>query len=120
MASKQSAPGRSPPSAQVVGNAFVHQYYHILHQSPELVYYFCLENSKLVRPEDQGMMSLITTMQAINEKILSMDYREFEAEKKTVDAQESLDGGVFLLVTGYLTGKDNIKRSFTQSFFLAT
>ncbi|XP_038985890.1 nuclear transport factor 2-like isoform X3 [Phoenix dactylifera] len=120
MASEQLAPGGSPPSAQVVANAFVHQYYHILHQSPELVYRFYLENSKLGRSEAQGVMSSITTMQAINEKILSMDYREFGAEIKTVDAQESLDGGVLVLVTGYLTGKDNIRRSFTQSFFLAT
>ncbi|RWW68106.1 hypothetical protein BHE74_00024397 [Ensete ventricosum] len=57
---------------------------------------------------------------AINEKILSVDYSEFRAEIKTVDAQESLDGGIVVLVTGYLTGKDNVKRNFTQSFFLAT
>ncbi|KAJ6815537.1 ras GTPase-activating protein-binding protein 1-like [Iris pallida] len=110
----------SPPSAQLVGNAFVHQYYNILYQSPELVYRFYQEASKLGRPEAQGEMKSITTMQAINEKILSMDYAGFRAELKTVDAQESLNGGVLLLVTGYLTGRDNVRRSFTQSFFLAT
>lgn len=41
------------------------------------------------------------------------------AETKTVDAQESLGGGVTVLVTGYLSGVDNVKRGFTQSFFLA-
>ncbi|RZR96332.1 hypothetical protein BHM03_00025319 [Ensete ventricosum] len=41
------------------------------------------------------------------------------AETKTVDAQESLGGGVTVLVTGHLTGEDNVKRDFTQSFFLA-
>lgn len=120
MASEQSASSGSPPSAQVVGNAFVLQYYHILHQSPELVYRFYQENSKLGRPEAQGVMSSVTTMQAINEKILSMDYGGLVAEIKTVDAQESLDGGVLVLVTGCLTGKDNIRTNFTQSFFLAT
>ncbi|XP_077227947.1 nuclear transport factor 2-like [Tasmannia lanceolata] len=118
MASQQATAGSCPP-AHVVGNAFVHQYYHILHQSPELVFRFYQESSKLGRPEAQGLMSSITTMQAINEKILSLDYKEFRAEIKTVDAQESLDDGVIVLVTGYLTGKDNIKRNFTQSFFLA-
>ena len=58
-------------------------------------------------------------IQAINEKILAMDYSEFRAEIKTVDAQESLNGGVIVLVTGYLTGKDLVKKDFTQSFFLA-
>lgn len=57
--------------------------------------------------------------QAINEKILSLNCGEFRAEIVTVDAQESLNGGVLVLVTGYLTGKDNLGRKFTQSFFLA-
>ncbi|PKI36644.1 hypothetical protein CRG98_042970 [Punica granatum] len=56
---------------------------------------------------------------AINEKILSLDYGEFKAEISTVDAQDSYNGGVLVLVTGYLTGKDNVRRKFTQSFFLA-
>lgn len=46
-----------------VGNAFVHQYYLILHQSPELVYRFYQDSSKLGRPEAEGLMSSITTMQ---------------------------------------------------------
>ncbi|KAF2292573.1 hypothetical protein GH714_025699 [Hevea brasiliensis] len=72
-----------------VANAFVHQYYLILHQSPEL---------------------------AINEKILSIGYGEFRAEITTVDSQESYNGGVLVLVTGYLTRNDNFRQKFTQSF----
>lgn len=63
---------------------------------------------------------LCYNVQAINEKIISLDYGGCRAEIKTVDAQESLGGGVIVLVTGYLTGKDNVRRNFTQSFFLAT
>lgn len=48
-----------------------------------------------------------------------MEYSEYKSEIKTVDAQESYNSGVLVLVTGYLTGKDNVKRNFTQSFFLA-
>ncbi|KAK9159925.1 hypothetical protein Syun_006266 [Stephania yunnanensis] len=151
MASSQAPTAGSVPTAQVVGNAFVHQYYHILHQSPELVYRFYHDSSKLGRPGADGAMSSITTMQnyrsmdvgktlvcspyiilvaneaanvwvdmqAINEKILSLGYSDYLAEIKTVDAQESYNGGVLVLVTGYLTGKDGVKRNFTQSFFLA-
>lgn len=57
--------------------------------------------------------------QAINEKILSLDYGQLSADITTVDAQDSYNGGVFVLVTGYLTGKDNLRRKFSQSFFLA-
>nr|XP_009628137.1 nuclear transport factor 2-like isoform X2 [Nicotiana tomentosiformis] len=110
---------QQPVSAQVVGNAFVQQYYHILHHSPGLVFRFYQDISKLGRPEDDGSMSITTTMQAINEKILSLNYADFRAEIRSVDSQKSFNGGVHVFVTGHLTGKDNLIRNFSQTFFLA-
>ncbi|XXG63425.1 hypothetical protein AAC387_Pa05g1622 [Persea americana] len=118
MASQTVSPAAAP-SAQVVGHAFVEQYYHILHRSPESVYKFYQDSSLVSRPEPNGVMTLVTTMQAINAKILSLDYKNLKAEIKTADAQESHMGGVTVLVTGYLTGMDNVRRPFAQSFFLA-
>jgi hypothetical protein len=57
--------------------------------------------------------------QAINEKILSFDFPSYKSELLTVDAEYSYKDGVIVLVTGFLTGKDNVKRNFTESFFLA-
>lgn len=57
--------------------------------------------------------------QGINQKILSLDYKNYKAEIKTADAQNSHKEGVTVLVTGCLTGKDNLRRKFAQSFFLA-
>lgn len=57
--------------------------------------------------------------QAIRIKIKSLNYEEYTAEIKTADAQESFEKGVIVLVTGCLTGKDNVGRKFTQTFFLA-
>ncbi|XP_073146764.1 nuclear transport factor 2-like isoform X2 [Henckelia pumila] len=111
-------PAAAPVSAQVA-NAFVQQYYQILHQSPQLVYRFYQDISKLGRPETDGSLSITTTMQAINEKIVSLNYENLRAEIKSVDAQESYNGGFQVLVTGYLTGKDHSVRNFAQSFFLA-
>ncbi|XP_059640390.1 nuclear transport factor 2-like isoform X2 [Cornus florida] len=119
MAMQSASPAAALPSAHVVGNAFVEQYYHILHQSPDLVYRFYHDSSVLSRPNSNGVMTSVTTMQAINDMILSLDYKNCKAEIKTADAQESYEGGVIVLVTGCLTGKDNIKRKFTQTFFLA-
>ncbi|XP_039033536.1 nuclear transport factor 2-like isoform X2 [Hibiscus syriacus] len=107
------------PSAQVVGNAFVEQYYHILYNSPELAHKFYHDSSVLSRPDSNGMMTSVTTMQGINEKILSLDYKNYKAEISTADAQKSYKEGVIVLVTGCLTGKDNLKKKFAQSFFLA-
>lgn len=57
--------------------------------------------------------------QNINDMICSLDYKNYKAEIKTADAQESHKDGVIVLVTGCLTGKDNLRRKFTQTFFLA-
>ncbi|XP_023642818.1 putative G3BP-like protein isoform X2 [Capsella rubella] len=103
----------------IVGNAFVHQYYHILHQSPEHVHRFYQEISKLGRPEENGVMSITSTLQAIDKKIMALGYGVISAEIATVDTQESYGGGVLVLVTGYLTGKDCVRRTFSQTFFLA-
>ncbi|KAE8662800.1 Nuclear transport factor 2 family protein with RNA binding domain isoform 1 [Hibiscus syriacus] len=107
------------PSSQVVGNAFVEQYYHILYNSPELAHRFYHDSSVLSRPDSNGVMTSVTTMQGINEKILSLDYKNYKAEINTADAQKSYKEGVTVLVTGCLMGKDNLKRKFAQSFFLA-
>ncbi|XP_065855211.1 nuclear transport factor 2-like isoform X2 [Euphorbia lathyris] len=107
------------PSAQVVGNAFVEQYYHILHTSPELVHRFYQDSSVLSRPDIDGKMTTVATMQGINEKVLSLNFKDYTAEIKTADAQKSYKDGVTVLVTGSLMGKDNLKRKFAQSFFLA-
>ncbi|CAH8385923.1 unnamed protein product [Eruca vesicaria subsp. sativa] len=103
----------------IVGNAFVHQYYHILHQSPQHVHRFYQEISKLGRPEDNGTMSITSTLQAIDKKILALGCGVMGAEIASVDTQESYGGGFLVLVTGYLTGKDGVRRTFTQTFFLA-
>ncbi|GFZ19234.1 nuclear transport factor 2 (NTF2) family protein with RNA binding (RRM-RBD-RNP motifs) domain-containing protein [Actinidia rufa] len=108
-----------PPTAQVVGNAFVDQYYHILHVSPELVHRFYQESSVVSRPEPNGVMTSVTTLKGINDKICSLDYKNYNAEIKTADAQESYKDGVIVLVTGCLTGPDSIGKKFTQTFFLA-
>ncbi|KAI4341585.1 hypothetical protein MLD38_026293 [Melastoma candidum] len=89
MAVQQALAPAVGPTADVVGNAFVHQYYLVLHQSPEHVHRFYQDISKLGRPGENGVMGITSTMQAINEKIMSLDYG------------------------------DNLRRKFTQSFFLA-
>ncbi|KAF9605155.1 hypothetical protein IFM89_014146 [Coptis chinensis] len=118
MATQASNP-TGPHLAQMVGNAFVEQYYHILHTSPDLVYRFYQDSSVRSRPGPDGKMAFVKTMDDINVVILSMDYKECKAEIKTIDAQDSYKGGVVGQVTGWLIVKDNVKRMFTQSFFLA-
>lgn len=50
-------------SPEVVGNAFVEQYYCILHQNPDMVHKFYQESSMMSRPDSSGAMTLETTIQ---------------------------------------------------------
>ncbi|XP_031268183.1 nuclear transport factor 2-like isoform X2 [Pistacia vera] len=106
-------------SPEVVGNAFVEQYYSILCKSPDNVHRFYQESSMLSRPDPSSAMTLVTTIKGINDKILSMDYQNFKVQIFSADAQASYNKGLIVLVTGCLVAKDNLRRKFTQSFFLA-
>ncbi|XP_029117068.1 nuclear transport factor 2 isoform X2 [Elaeis guineensis] len=110
----------APLSAQQVGNAFIEQYYTILHRWPESAYKFYQDSSIISRPESNGVMASATTMRDINDKILSMmDYKSYEVNILTADSQSTYNEGVIVLVTGCLIGINKIPRKFTQSFFLA-
>ena len=50
---------------------------------------------------------------------MSLDYRDFRAEIKTVDSLDSLNGSVLVMVTGALSSQSRPKRNFVQTFFLA-
>ena len=58
----QQADSSSALSPQVVGNAFVEQYYCILHQNPDVVHRFYQDSSLLSRPDSNGSMTTVTTM----------------------------------------------------------
>lgn len=58
-------------------------------------------------------------LQGIKDLILSLNCKDYKAEILTADAQASYMDGVIVLVTGCLTGKDDVRRKFTESFFLA-
>lgn len=77
---------------------------------------FFFEQGKFI---EQVVFFFFFLEQGINEKILSFDYKDYKAEIRTADAQKSYKDGVTVLVTGCLMGKDNLKRKFAQSFFLA-
>ena len=59
----QSEDASDTSSAQVVGNAFVSQYYCILHTNPEEVHKFYNSSSVLNRLGADGVMSSITTLE---------------------------------------------------------
>ncbi|CAN6312334.1 unnamed protein product [Urochloa humidicola] len=119
MAGQAGNPANHHISPHVISGAFVQQYYHILHEQPDQVHKFYQESSVVGRPESDGIMVYVTTLGNINEKIMSMDFRNFLTEIETADAQLSYKDGVLIVVTGSLTSDEGVCRRFTQSFFLA-
>lgn len=63
------------------------------------------------------MFFLSLWFQAIDKHFLSCDSTTFEV--LSVDSQSSLEEGIFIMVIGFLTGEDNLKRKFSQMFYLA-
>lgn len=61
----------------------------------------------------------IILVQAINDHVLSCDYESMTFEVLSVDSLNSFKDGIFIVVIGFLTGKDNLKRKFSQTFYLA-
>ncbi|GAV57307.1 RRM_1 domain-containing protein/NTF2 domain-containing protein, partial [Cephalotus follicularis] len=104
---------------QIVGNAFVEQYYNVIQQCPQVAYKFYQDSSVVSRPGPDGVMASVTTIEAIDVKILSLDYNNHTFEIQNVDSQLcNANGGVIVLVNGCLTGKDKLRRKFAQAFFL--
>ncbi|KAJ7535404.1 hypothetical protein O6H91_12G031700 [Diphasiastrum complanatum] len=110
-----------PVAAHVVGDAFVKQYYTVLHHSPHVVHRFYTDLSKLTRAEagPDGIVDTAVAQNEINSRVMGADRGNLLAEIKTIDSQESLSGGVLVMVTGSLASKNNVKRDFVQTFFLA-
>ncbi|KAK1309065.1 SKP1-like protein 1B [Acorus calamus] len=91
-----------------VGQAFVGWYYYYLLNFPEVIHRFY----------QKGMNKNTRRIREVKKKIASRDYIGCIAEIEVVDTQESPDGGLQVFVDGHITGKDGVRRRFTQTFFL--
>ncbi|KAF8105635.1 hypothetical protein N665_0157s0203 [Sinapis alba] len=104
----------------IVGRAFVMQYYEILHKYPQHLHRFYHEISKVGHVGEDGVMRDFYTLDGIREELDTLCFGDFVSAKITsYHTQESLNGGFIVLVTGWFTLKEALKRKFTQTFFLA-
>ncbi|KAL1198869.1 Nuclear transport factor 2 [Cardamine amara subsp. amara] len=104
----------------VVGKSFITQYYNILCNVPEHLHRFYHEISKVGRVGADGVVRNVSTLQGISEELKKLTCGGFKsAEIISYDAQESQDGGFILVVTGYFSLNDSLRRKFNQTFFLA-
>eukprot|EP01018_Ginkgo_biloba_P030693 Gb_32671 [translate_table: standard] len=109
----------APVTALQVGTFFVTQYYHVLQNQPEYAHQFYTDLSTMSRT-DRDKQETATGMMEIHNRVMSQNYTSGPLEVKSVDAQESLNGGLLVMVTGCVQ-RNNMegKRNFVQTFFLA-
>jgi RNA recognition motif-containing protein len=107
------------PDVRIIGDVFANVYYDVLVRSPQLLYKFYKDCSIIGRPDTNGKMLSVTTVEGINQLVTSTDYRASKVQIKTVDSQTSYNNAVLVLVSGFITFKNSGAWTFTQSFVLA-
>ncbi|XP_074575557.1 nuclear transport factor 2-like isoform X1 [Curcuma longa] len=100
-----------------VGAYFLKNYYPILQQKPELVHQFYTELSSMVRFDGTATESA-TGMMQIHHLVMCLNFKGIEI--KSAHSLESWNGGVLVMVSGYVELEDySFRRKFVQTFFLA-
>ncbi|CAL9780784.1 unnamed protein product [Musa acuminata subsp. burmannicoides] len=104
-------------NATQVGTYFVCQYYQILQQQPDSVHQFYTNLSSMVRSDGAATESAQGMLQ-IHNLVMCLNFNGIEI--KTAHFLESWNGGVLVMVSGYVQLKEySIRRKFVQTFFLA-
>lgn len=126
-------PSTSPPppsssSPLVIGKSFIKQYYHVLTTSPEDIHRFYKSRSVWSHSFEPSVAADSQTIRA------SSSFFKWAAKDDTtglridfgrgaIDAQESIGGGILLVVTGHMTlpmrlEEDTEEQAFVHTFFL--
>ncbi|CAL0316866.1 unnamed protein product [Lupinus luteus] len=104
-------------SAAQVGSYFVGQYYQVLPQQPSLVHQFYSDNSSMIRVDGDSTQTAHDVLQ-IHELVTTLNFVSIEI--KTINSLDSWDGGLVIMVSGFVKIKDiSRRRKFFQTFFLA-
>ncbi|PHU02289.1 hypothetical protein BC332_27540 [Capsicum chinense] len=105
-------------SPEIVAFAFVDLYYRVLQKFTNQTHRFYKENSVLSWPFHREIES-VKSSEDINEFIISSHFKDKKVEVINIDSQSSTGGGVLVLVTACLIEQDNLRKNFSQTFFLA-
>ncbi|KAG2322248.1 hypothetical protein Bca52824_015461 [Brassica carinata] len=99
--------------------AFVEEYYRIVGTMAHAAHKLYADASLVTRPGPDGTMMSFSSLEDIKKHYLSSYYDGTTFDVLSVESQSSSGDGLFIMVVGFLTGKDNLKRKFSQAFYLA-
>lgn len=96
------------------------EYYNTMSRQPEHLHGFYGKQSQLIHSLEGDLDSPIcTTLETIHARIMNMGYQGARIVVESIDAQASLNGGIFILTAGNMKLKNGTQKKFVQSFFLA-
>ncbi|CAF2406527.1 unnamed protein product [Rotaria sp. Silwood2] len=113
---------QTSPSPFDVGRAFVHQYYTLLHQAPQLLHRFYSTDSTFIHGGVDRPGSIERTAVGpddIARRIGELNLRDCHAKIRQVDSHPTIGNGVVVQVTGELSNNGHPMRRFMQTFVLA-
>jgi len=130
-----NANANTPPSPLQIGKSFIKQYYEVLSTSPHLIQKFYLPNTSVLShsflssvPAESKTLS-VTNQSEIFEWATPRSESKavvgataglcFDFGRGAIDAQETIQGGILLVVTGHMKLPNAEKaKAFVHTFFL--
>jgi hypothetical protein len=123
-----SAPSGTP-SPLIIGKSFIKQYYQVLSTNPEQITKFYKPDSVLSHSLKPSVPTIPKTLASSADQIFQWakssneDGDEepklcFDFGSGAIDAQESVNGGILLVVTGHITLPNQSAKTFVHTFFL--
>jgi len=113
---------QTSPTPFDVGRAFVHQYYTLLHQAPQLLHRFYSTDSTFIHGgvDRPGCVEQPAVgPESISQRINDLNLRDCHAKIRQVDSHPTISNGVVVQVTGELSNNGDPMRRFMQTFVLA-
>jgi len=108
-------------SPQCIGREFVRCYYTLLHDNPDKLHRFYLDQSTFVHGnQTEETAECVSGQRAIHEKIMSLNFIDCRTKIKHVDSQPTIDNGVVVQVSGELSNAGKLPRRFMQTFVLGS
>ncbi|CAF3996664.1 unnamed protein product [Adineta steineri] len=113
---------QTSPTPFDVGRAFVHQYYTLLHQAPNLLHRFYSTDSTFIHGGVDRPGSIeqpAVGPENIARRINDLNLQDCHAKIRQVDSHPTIGNGVVVQVTGELSNNGDPMRRFMQTFVLA-
>ena len=103
-------PANTGPTPLMIGKRFVKQYYQTLMTTPDQIFRFYQPTSVLSDGEGSSPTDPVTfestyagSAETLKDRFFVKDFQiRFEFEHGAIDAQQSVNGGLLLVVTGHV------------------